>query len=177
VVYVGIDLHRRTLHVATFDEEGLELLSCRVTNDPEALRAIFAELGGETPGRSRGRVRLGVAGRPARAGRDRAPPRPSAPHEGDSRPQGCIGDELEVVGLVEHVFARPSSRWGQVHHAVLRDLDGNRYRCWSSRPLPIEEDRAYRVSGRVTAHDEHRGELETVLARCRTVPPRAAVAG
>jgi transposase len=47
VVYVGIDLHRRTSHVAAFDEEGLELLSRRVTNDPEALRALFAELGGE----------------------------------------------------------------------------------------------------------------------------------
>src|ERR671919_2401695 len=47
VVYVGIDLHRRTSHVAAFDEEGLELLSRRVTNDPEALRAIFAELGEE----------------------------------------------------------------------------------------------------------------------------------
>jgi transposase len=47
VVYVGIDLHRRTSHVAAFDEEGLELLSRRVRNDPEALRDIFAELGGE----------------------------------------------------------------------------------------------------------------------------------
>jgi len=94
-----------------------------------------------------------------------------------SRHQGCVGDELEVVGLVEHVFARPSSRWRHVHQAVLRALDGNRYRCWSSRPLSIEEDRAYRVSGRVTAHDDHRGELETVLTRCRTAPARAAVAG
>ena len=94
-----------------------------------------------------------------------------------SRHQGCVGDDLEVVGLVEHVFARPSSRWGHVHHAVLRDLDGNRYRCWSSRPLPIEEHRAYRVAGRVTAHDEYRGQLETVLTRCRTAPARAAVPG
>src|ERR671919_487185 len=82
-----------------------------------------------------------------------------------SRHQGSVGDELEVVGLVEHMFGRPSSRWGHVNHAILRDLDGNRYRCWSSRPLPIEEDRAYRVSGRVTAHDERRGECETVLTR------------
>jgi hypothetical protein len=94
-----------------------------------------------------------------------------------SRHQGCVGDELQVLALVEHVFARPSSRWGYVHHAVLRDLDGNRYRCWSSRSLPVEEDRAYRVSGRVTAHDEHRGERETVLTRCRAAPARAAVTG
>jgi transposase len=47
VVYVGIDLHRRSSHVAAFDEHGLELLSRRVSNDPAALRAIFAELGEE----------------------------------------------------------------------------------------------------------------------------------
>ena len=47
MVYVGIDLHRRTSHVAAFDEQGLELLSRRVANDPEALRAVFSELGGE----------------------------------------------------------------------------------------------------------------------------------
>ncbi len=47
MVYVGIDLHRKTSHVAAFDDDGLELLSRRVVNDPETLRAIFAELGGE----------------------------------------------------------------------------------------------------------------------------------
>jgi transposase len=47
VVYVGIDLHRRSSHVAAFDEEGLEPFSRRVTDEPEVLRAIFAELGGE----------------------------------------------------------------------------------------------------------------------------------
>jgi transposase len=47
VVCVGIDLHRGTSHVAAFDEDGLELLSRRVTNDPEVVRAIFAELGGD----------------------------------------------------------------------------------------------------------------------------------
>jgi hypothetical protein len=90
-----------------------------------------------------------------------------------SRHQGHIGDEIEVVGLVEHMFGRPSARWGSVHHAILRDLQGNRYRLWSSRPLPVEKHRAYRLSGRVTAHDEHRGERETVLTRCRAVPAGA----
>lgn len=47
MVYVGIDLHRRTSHVAAFDEEGVEVLSRRVRNDPEALCALFAELGGD----------------------------------------------------------------------------------------------------------------------------------
>jgi hypothetical protein len=90
-----------------------------------------------------------------------------------SRHQGRIGEKLEVAGLIEHVFDRPSARWGCVHHAVLRDLQGNRYRWWSSRPLPVEERRAYRLSGRVTAHDEYRGECETVLTRCRATPAAA----
>jgi transposase len=47
VLYVGIDLHRRSSHVAAFDAQGLELLSRRVSNEPEALRAILAELGGD----------------------------------------------------------------------------------------------------------------------------------
>jgi hypothetical protein len=91
-----------------------------------------------------------------------------------SRHQGRVGDQLDVVGLVEHVFARASSRWGHAHHAVLHDLDGNRYRWWSPQPLPIQAHRAYRVSGRVTAHDEYRGEPETVLTRCRAVPVTSA---
>jgi hypothetical protein len=94
-----------------------------------------------------------------------------------SRPQGRIGDEIEIVGLVECVFDRPSARWGNGHHAVLRDLDGNRYRWWSSRPLPVEEHRGYLLSGRVTAHDVHRGERETVITRCRAEPVRRAAPG
>jgi hypothetical protein len=90
-----------------------------------------------------------------------------------SRHRGRIGAEIELVGLVEYMFDRPSARWGSVHHAILRDLEGNRYRWWSSRPLPIEGHRAYRLAGRVTAHDEYRGERETVLTRCRTAPAAA----
>jgi hypothetical protein len=94
-----------------------------------------------------------------------------------SRHQGGIGDQLDVVALVERVFAGPSARWGRVHHALLRDADGNRYRWWSSRPLPIEEHRAYRLRGRVTAHDEDRGERETVLTRCRAESTDPIVVG
>ncbi len=54
MVYVGIDLHRRISHIAAFDEQGLELLSRRVSNDPQALRAVFTELGGADP--SKGRI-------------------------------------------------------------------------------------------------------------------------
>jgi hypothetical protein len=90
-----------------------------------------------------------------------------------SRHQGRLGDEIEVTGLVEHAFVSASARWGHVYQAILRDLDGNRCRWWSSRPLAVEEHRAYHVSGRVTAHDDHRGERETVLTRCRSRPAHA----
>src|SRR3954463_2643364 len=47
MIYVGIDLHRRRSQIAALDDEGRELLSRRVVNEPEALKAILAELGGE----------------------------------------------------------------------------------------------------------------------------------
>jgi transposase len=46
-IYVGIDLHRKRSQIAALDERGTELLSRRVANEPEALKAILAELGGE----------------------------------------------------------------------------------------------------------------------------------
>jgi hypothetical protein len=47
MIYVGIDidLHRRRSQIAALDEQGRELLSRRVANEPEALKAILAELG------------------------------------------------------------------------------------------------------------------------------------
>jgi len=47
MIYVGIDLHRKRSQIAALDEQGTELLSRRVANDPEALKAILAELGSE----------------------------------------------------------------------------------------------------------------------------------
>ena len=47
MIYVGIDLHRNRSLITVLDAEGTELLSRRVANEPEALRAILAELGGE----------------------------------------------------------------------------------------------------------------------------------
>jgi transposase len=47
MIYVGIDLHRKRSQITALDEAGDELLSRRVVNEPEALRVILAELGGE----------------------------------------------------------------------------------------------------------------------------------
>src|ERR671935_12737 len=47
MIYVGIDLHRKRSQIAALDEQGTELLSRRVANDPEGLKAILAELGDE----------------------------------------------------------------------------------------------------------------------------------
>src|SRR5260370_35885669 len=47
MIYVGIDLHRKRSQIAALDEQGTELLSRRVANDPDALKAILTELGGE----------------------------------------------------------------------------------------------------------------------------------
>jgi transposase len=47
MIYVGIDLHRKRSQITALDEQGAELLSRRVANEPEALKAILADLGGE----------------------------------------------------------------------------------------------------------------------------------
>src|SRR5213080_3844176 len=47
MIYVGIDLHRKRSQITALDEQGTELLSRRVANEPEALKTILAELGGE----------------------------------------------------------------------------------------------------------------------------------
>jgi transposase len=47
MIYVGIDLHRKRSQLTALAEDGSELLSRKVANEPEALTAIFAELGDE----------------------------------------------------------------------------------------------------------------------------------
>jgi transposase len=45
---VGIDLHRKRSHVAAVAEDGSELLSRRVANDPELMLELLAEIDGES---------------------------------------------------------------------------------------------------------------------------------
>jgi transposase len=45
MVYVGIDLHRRRSQVAALDEQGTELLSRRIVNDPQTFLELLAGLG------------------------------------------------------------------------------------------------------------------------------------
>lgn len=47
MVYVGIDLHRNRSQVAVLDQEGGELLSRRIVNDPEAFLELLGGFGGE----------------------------------------------------------------------------------------------------------------------------------
>ena len=45
MVYVGIDLHRNRSQIAVLDQQGTELLSRRIVNDPETFLALLAEVG------------------------------------------------------------------------------------------------------------------------------------
>src|ERR671911_2042691 len=45
---VGIDLHRKRSHVAALDEQGAELFSRRIVNDPATFLALLGELDGES---------------------------------------------------------------------------------------------------------------------------------
>ena len=80
---VGIDLHRKRSHVAVIDEDGTELLSRRIVNDPADVPRAAGRARGRVQDRARGDLRLGVARRPARGGRLRAAPRAPAADQGD----------------------------------------------------------------------------------------------
>jgi predicted NBD/HSP70 family sugar kinase len=43
MVYVGIDLHRNRSQIAVLDQDGGELLSRRIVNDPELFLETLAE--------------------------------------------------------------------------------------------------------------------------------------
>jgi transposase len=45
---VGIDLHRRRSHLAAIDDEGTEILSRRIVNDPATFLELLAELDGDS---------------------------------------------------------------------------------------------------------------------------------
>jgi transposase len=46
--WVGIDLHRSRSHVAVLDEQGRQLISRRIVNDPQTLLELLAEIDGES---------------------------------------------------------------------------------------------------------------------------------
>src|SRR5215211_342613 len=45
MVYVGIDLHRKRSQIAVLDQDGKQLLSRRIVNDPETFLGLLHELG------------------------------------------------------------------------------------------------------------------------------------
>jgi hypothetical protein len=45
MVYVGIDLHRNRSQIAVLDQEGIELLSRRIVNDPATFLRPAARTG------------------------------------------------------------------------------------------------------------------------------------
>ena len=44
MVYVGVDLHRKTAHVVALDQGGTAILSRRVATRPDELLRVFGEL-------------------------------------------------------------------------------------------------------------------------------------
>lgn len=131
MVYVGIDLHRRTSHVAAFDEEGLELLSRRVTKDPEVLRALFVELGGEARVALEAAFRLGVAGRPARRDGNGGWVVLELNGAVDFTPEYGLGGE-GVFERVVHMLARPLGGDTESSGPRVSELSGERLRGWRS---------------------------------------------
>jgi transposase len=48
LLWVGIDLHRSRSHVAVLDDQGTELISRRIVNDPVTFLGLLAEIDGES---------------------------------------------------------------------------------------------------------------------------------
>jgi transposase len=62
---VGIDLHRKRSHIAVVDDDGRQLLSRRIVNDPATFLALLGELEGECDIALEATHRGGVVGRRA----------------------------------------------------------------------------------------------------------------
>jgi transposase len=65
-VYVGMDVHRKRSQVAIVDQAGAVQRNRNLPNDPAELQVILGRAPSRHPGRLRSRLRMGLAGRPAR---------------------------------------------------------------------------------------------------------------
>ncbi len=62
MVYVGVDLHRKSSHVAVLAGDGELLASRRIASHPEEFLRVFGELEAERPSRSPSRPPTAGAG-------------------------------------------------------------------------------------------------------------------
>jgi hypothetical protein len=91
--YVGIDVHRKRSQVAVVTGDGQVQLNKNVVNGSGPFLRLIGDLPSGDAGSIRGRVRLGLAGRPAGRPRLRGAPGAPAAVQGD-----CLGPAEERQG-------------------------------------------------------------------------------
>lgn len=78
---------------------------------------------------------------------------------------GEIKKRYDLSLEVEAVFDRESD-WGSTHITKMKDSDGRRF-VWFSSSTRLDVGDKVELRGTVKAHNEFRGNLETVLTRCQ----------
>ncbi len=79
---------------------------------------------------------------------------------------GTPGDKVEITATVERAI--PFGDFGQ-SIVTYRDDDGRAY-VWRTAALHGQVGAKVRIAGKVKAHSEFRGELQTELTRCKVMP-------
>ena len=78
---------------------------------------------------------------------------------------GQIGKKVDLVLKVAAVFVY-DSKFGPVFVYKFIDASGNVV-VWNTSAKDIQEGKRYAVTGTVKAHEEYKGEKQTVLTRCK----------
>lgn len=77
-----------------------------------------------------------------------------------------IKDRVEIKLIKEDVFGY-NTQYGYMHIYILKDKEGNTYKWNTSSTLDMEDEKWYTVKATVKAHEEYKGEKQTVLTRCK----------
>jgi len=89
--------------------------------------------------------------------------------------QGTVGGKISFAGEVVMVRGC-ESRFGTTTIIKLVDASGNVYTWFASGGRDVARGERYAVTGTVKKHDEYKGEMQTVVTRCKIVEAAQAVA-
>ncbi len=81
---------------------------------------------------------------------------------------GGVGQRLDLKLEVQRVNSKPTD-YGMLHIISMRDEDNNLF-VWKTGSTSAAPGDRLSVRGTIQKHDEFRGELQTVLSRCKCSP-------
>ena len=79
-----------------------------------------------------------------------------------------VKDKIEIKLTQKDMFGY-NTKYGYMHIYIFKDVEGNTYKWNSSNALEMEYEKWYTVKATVKAHEEYKGEKQTVLTRCKIV--------